>query len=138
MCHRAETSFACAPASVAQARHWASDHLAAMYEGRLDPVRDVELVVSELVTNCVQAQAHQFVVAIETHHTYIKVSAHDDAPGVPAKRAPPVDGPGGRGLVIVEALSRRWGVTPTGPGKTVWAEFPVPVGLRPTFTCAMG
>jgi serine/threonine-protein kinase RsbW len=37
---------------------------------------------------------------------------------------------GGRGLVIVQALSDRWGVQVTDSGKTVWCEFapgpPVP------------
>jgi hypothetical protein len=33
----------------------------------------------------------------------------------------------GRGLLIVEALTETWGVTPRtgGPGKTVWAVLPV-------------
>ncbi len=29
----------------------------------------------------------------------------------------------GRGLVIVNALSRAWGMTPESEGRTVWAEF---------------
>ncbi|MCX5204977.1 ATP-binding protein [Streptomyces sp. NBC_00237] len=30
---------------------------------------------------------------------------------------------GGLGLVLVEELTERWGVTEDGPGKTVWAEL---------------
>ncbi|MFD5355953.1 ATP-binding protein [Streptomyces sp. NPDC058657] len=32
--------------------------------------------------------------------------------------------PGGRGLILVDALSANWGVRPRGPGKTVWAHLP--------------
>ena len=136
MCQRAETVLPCEPVSVARARHWARRQLAEMYEGQAGIAADVELVVSELVTNCVRADAHRFAVAIEGHHTNVKVSARDDAPGVPVKRAPPRDTVGGRGLIIVEALARRWGVTPDGEGKTVWAECPVPDGVRPRFDCS--
>ncbi|WP_251095640.1 ATP-binding protein [Streptomyces sp. Caat 7-52] len=40
----------------------------------------------------------------------------------PAPEADPCDG--GRGLLLVETLTDRWGWTPRvdGPGKTVWAE----------------
>jgi hypothetical protein len=31
----------------------------------------------------------------------------------------------GRGLLIVEALSRAWGAERTGAGKVVWAEVPI-------------
>jgi hypothetical protein len=30
---------------------------------------------------------------------------------------------GGRGLYLIEAVSRRWGVEVTPDGKTVWAEL---------------
>lgn len=32
--------------------------------------------------------------------------------------------PGGRGLLLVEALAGTWGWYPEGPGKVVWFEFP--------------
>ena len=136
MCQRAETALPCEPVSVATARHWALDQLAGMYEGHARIATDVELVVSELVTNCVRADAHRFAVAIEGHHSYVKVSARDDAAGAPVKRAPPRDAGNGRGLIIVDALALRWGVTPDGEGKTVWAEFLVPDNVRPTFDCS--
>ena len=136
MCQRAETVLPCEPVSVARARHWALDQLARMYEGQAGIAADVELVVSELVTNCVRADAHRFAVAIEGHHTSVRVAARDDAPGVPVKCAPPRDRSGGRGLIIVDALARRWGVTSDGEGKTVWAEFPLPDDVRATFDCS--
>lgn len=39
----------------------------------------------------------------------------------------PADSESGRGLLLVEALANRWGVTPrpAAPGKTVWAECAV-------------
>lgn len=36
------------------------------------------------------------------------------------------DGEGGRGLLLVAALSLAWGVTERAVGKTVWAELPCP------------
>ncbi|MFJ6696178.1 ATP-binding protein [Streptomyces sp. NPDC091272] len=33
---------------------------------------------------------------------------------------------GGLGLLLVEELAARWGVTERNPGKTVWAELPWP------------
>ncbi|MGW7411507.1 ATP-binding protein [Streptomyces sp. NPDC054863] len=33
---------------------------------------------------------------------------------------------GGLGLLLVEELAARWGVTERDPGKTVWAELPWP------------
>lgn len=37
------------------------------------------------------------------------------------------DAEGGRGLLLVEALASRWGITPYPPsGKTVWACLPLP------------
>jgi hypothetical protein len=35
---------------------------------------------------------------------------------------------GGRGLLIVDALSAQWGVSPLSDGKAVWVRTPVPAG----------
>jgi hypothetical protein len=42
---------------------------------------------------------------------------------------PAADEDHGRGLLLVDALAARWGVTDrVGPGKTVWAECALPPG----------
>ncbi|MGW2053676.1 ATP-binding protein [Streptomyces sp. NPDC001840] len=59
-----------------------------------------------------------------------RVEVTDRAPGVPYVEQPssgeePVDelAEGGRGLLLVEAVTDRWGVTPQkSGGKTVWFE----------------
>lgn len=46
---------------------------------------------------------------------------------LPQCRQPSPDGESGRGLVLVEALADRWGVSPgRPPRKTVWAEIALP------------
>ena len=45
------------------------------------------------------------------------------SPNAPAIRPPSADAVDGRGLAIVEALSRRWGVDRDGLGQCVWAEL---------------
>lgn len=41
----------------------------------------------------------------------------------PQIRPPSIDAVDGRGLAIVSALARRWGVERDGPGQCVWAEL---------------
>ncbi|MBH5334312.1 ATP-binding protein [Streptomyces pactum] len=44
-----------------------------------------------------------------------------------ALRQPPADAESGRGLLMLEALAARWGISDRdGPGKVVWAEVPRP------------
>ncbi|HET6857315.1 MAG TPA: ATP-binding protein [Streptomyces sp.] len=50
---------------------------------------------------------------------------------LPAPAREPAEGESGRGLLLVEALADRWGVTPgPAPCKTVWAEIDLPTGSR--------
>lgn len=137
MCQRTQTALPCEAPSVGRARSWVRDQLAAVYDALGYLTDDIALVVSELVTNCVSTEAHRFTLVVEAHHTTVRIAATDNAPGVPTKRRPPPDALHGRGLVIVDALSTRWGVTPANDGKTVWAEFPAPGGIRPTFHCTL-
>jgi hypothetical protein len=53
----------------------------------------------------------------------LRLSIIDDAAGVPTLTQPLPAAIRGRGLFIVEALSRRWGVDRSAAGKEAWAEF---------------
>ena len=48
---------------------------------------------------------------------------HRPCPAPPVKRDPAADVERGRGLLVVEALSARWGWPPHDPGKAVFAIF---------------
>ena len=87
---------------------------------------DVELVVSELVTNAVRAGSPTVNVSSSLERTRIVVRVSDQAVGWPEERDAAVDDPGGRGLPLVSALSASWGVRLVETGKIVWAELAVP------------
>jgi serine/threonine-protein kinase RsbW len=90
-----------------------------------------ELVLSELLTNAVRHTGASPGREIETHwfplDGGVRIEVHDAGDGRPVLGAPAPDEQGGRGLLLVEALAARWGVTGRrGPGKAVWAELPLP------------
>jgi hypothetical protein len=99
-----------------------------------------ELTVSELVTNAVRASTEASrapgapcglpVVALrlagDRRHLLVEVSDHDPRPPVPTQAGPERDG--GRGLVLVEAVSERWGYyyPATDPVAAVPGRGPAP------------
>jgi anti-sigma regulatory factor (Ser/Thr protein kinase) len=119
-------------ASVARGRHWIADQLAAMYAPDGPAAQEAQVVVSELVTNSVQAGCREVVLTLEGHDGRLTVAVTDDAPGLPIPRTPPPNDPRGRGLLVVGALSQRWGVHPRDNGKTVWAEIAIAENAAPT------
>lgn len=119
VCKRAETTVSCEPASVAWARRWALRELTSMYAAVDSVAPDVQTVVSELVTNAVQAQARRPSLSLDGHHSYLRIATSDDAPGVPAKQHPTPAKSHGRGLLVVDALAARWGVNREHGSKTV-------------------
>ena len=87
-------------------------------------MRDVRLLVSELVTNAVrhaEGEAVRLVVAL-TGGT-LRVEVHDPGSGFEVRDAPtdPLRA-SGWGLVLVAELSDRWGVDHT-PRTRVWFEM---------------
>jgi DNA-binding NarL/FixJ family response regulator len=86
-------------------------------------VADVELLVSELITNAVihASSAPQLEVRLSTQS--IRVAVHDADPTMPAPRVPDLSRPGGRGLQFLDALATRWGAEPSEAGKVVWFEI---------------
>jgi anti-sigma regulatory factor (Ser/Thr protein kinase) len=88
--------------------------------GHLDPA---VLVTSELVTNAVIHGQPDIALDIRLEPTALRVAVTDANPQLPPAtiRPPRPESRGGRGLLIVEALATRWGITPLEqPGKSVW------------------
>ncbi|HKN96474.1 MAG TPA: ATP-binding protein [Pseudonocardiaceae bacterium] len=90
-------------------------------------VADLQLVATELVTN---AYLHgQPPVRFRLFHPptngVLRVEVTDCGPAMPELRHPDPRTPNGRGLLLVQACSVRWGVVIGAPdeGKTVWAEL---------------
>jgi len=110
-------SFPCRGESVGRARRFAREMLGAEPPQTLEAV---ELMVSELATNCVRHARSAFEVSIELSCGQIRVAASDAAEGHPTPRSPSPREPTGRGLLLVGALSDEWGVEERPEGKTVW------------------
>jgi anti-sigma regulatory factor (Ser/Thr protein kinase) len=111
------------PASVPAARHFA---VKALEQAPPDVAETVELMVSELVTNCIRHTGSGFELTITRCGQEIRVEATDGAGGQPAMKSPAPTDPFGRGLRIVDMLSQDWGVQRTGTaGKTVWFTLSV-------------
>lgn len=88
---------------------------------------DLVVIVSELVTNAVQAATSALRIDLEIEGGAVRLAVTDAASGMPTISGPAASSqPYGRGLAIVAALSHDWGVVPVGPphdGKTVWARL---------------
>jgi anti-sigma regulatory factor (Ser/Thr protein kinase) len=96
-------------------------------------VDDALMVVSELVTNSVQhGPGGSIGLTLELEGDELTITVIDGgAPKDPlAAREANDSKESGRGLAIVEALSIRWGTTPTEAGTTVWAVLPTPGNPR--------
>ncbi|MFH9721864.1 ATP-binding protein [Streptomyces sp. NPDC017254] len=81
------------------------------------------LALTELVANVVRHVPGRRCSVLILREPYgLRVEVADAVPGaVHAKAGGPLD-EGGRGLVLVEAVTDRWGVVGTADGKTVWFE----------------
>ena len=118
----AESALAAQPTSASAARVFVGEHLAAHGLGHM--VDDIQLVVSELVTNALVHARTPLMLSIQAFEHSLLVAVRDGSPDRPL----PVDAPGlernGRGLRIVEVVSLDWGfsVGPAGD-KSVWASF---------------
>jgi anti-sigma regulatory factor (Ser/Thr protein kinase) len=116
------------PAGVGAARTAASDWLRA--RGVPEETRtDTVLVLSELATNAIRhTSCAHFVccVGLATGgRVHLEVHDHDSAEHRLAPRRPGPDDEGGRGLLLVQHLTERWGVDRSllTAGNAVWARL---------------
>ena len=118
------------PDSVRAARHFATGALGSA-SGRV--VSAVELMVSELATNCVRHTDAGFDLSVCQSAETIRVEVTDTGAGEPVVRSPALSEPTGRGLQLVQLMSEGWGVTrgPGRTGKTVWFTILAEAGREP-------
>ncbi len=88
-----------------------------------DVSEDAALVVTELVSNAVDHAAGPLELTVSRTRGGVRIEVADQSPTLPQPRPVQVDSARGRGLIIVAALSREWGTSPTTAGKVVWAEL---------------
>lgn len=90
---------------------------------------DMVLIVSELFTNAVRHSGSDRIDVVmwtAEELVYVEVTDRGPAIGDLAPRQADPDDEGGRGLMLVEVLSVRWGAgsaQPGGGGHTVWAAL---------------
>jgi hypothetical protein len=88
---------------------------------------DVLLVTTELIENVAQHTDDGCELRLAVLPDAILVEVSDADPRLPVMRAHDPRRLGGRGLIIVAAIARRWGFEPTSRdghvGKVVWAEL---------------
>lgn len=133
MCWEAAADYPRDPLSPGRARRFCTEQITAVLgagDGRDAVVEDATIIVSELVTNSVNAGCEVVRVGLTIHRDRLRLSVADDAPGRPrVEQAGPQDAHG-RGLAITAALSDTWGMDREAGGKQVWAEL----GFSPALT----
>ena len=118
---RVEHELAVTPEAAAEARH-ALDHVGDAVP--MSKLRDVRLLVSELVTNAVRhAEGGIVRLVVRLRGGVLRVEVHDPGGGfVPTAPAPDPARPSGWGLYLVAELADRWGVD-SEDTTLVWFEL---------------
>ncbi|MCF1592728.1 SpoIIE family protein phosphatase [Streptomyces muensis] len=88
-------------------------------------VETTELMVSEVVANAVRFASRPITLRLLCTDV-LRCEVGDDSPVVPRMRHARLSDEGGRGLFLVDQLSRSWGATRVSTGKIVWFEQPLP------------
>lgn len=90
-------------------------------------IDDAAVVMSEIVTNAVNAAPCQYIrVRVAVSEGAPLLECWDPLPGLPVPREVDLDAVSGRGLAIIAAYAKDTGVraSANGEGKIVWALMP--------------
>ncbi|WP_443064401.1 ATP-binding protein [Streptomyces sp. NBC_00562] len=130
--HHFTMRFSSTPRGARLARRLAGERLEAWGIPYGSDAHDVlTLIVAELSANAVRhgrVPGRDFRLRLSAEGATLRVEITDSrGESIPALAKPPSDLDGGRGLLLVAALTDRWGWYPCvdGPGKTVWAVLDV-------------
>lgn len=120
---RAATTLAPTGASAREARQFVRVTLDSWHVPS-EPIDTACLLATELVTNAVLHAGGEVELALLGWNRSVRVEVFDGSPILPRQRR--ADAPlstSGRGMALVKALARTWGVSPRTPGKSVWFEL---------------
>jgi hypothetical protein len=92
-------------------------------------VDDTLLVITELVHNVIQHTGDGGELALSRPHDAVLVEVFDHSRDLPQLLKPDPRRVGGRGMLLVDAVSHAWGSRHTPTGKVVWAHLPVEPAL---------
>lgn len=107
--------------AVASARHFVTD---VVDRWGMAAVRgDVALVASELATNAVTHGRSPFIASVTRGDRSVRIAVEDSSAAWPERHDALEGDQDGRGMAIVELLSRRVGCESTPHGKVAWAEL---------------
>jgi uncharacterized protein YjbJ (UPF0337 family)/anti-sigma regulatory factor (Ser/Thr protein kinase) len=84
---------------------------------------EAALLTSELVANAIRHAHSEIDLRVSRTDSGVRVEVADRDPHPVHPRQPEPSDTGGRGLYLVGAMARDWGVWPSPPGKTVWFEL---------------
>jgi anti-sigma regulatory factor (Ser/Thr protein kinase)/PAS domain-containing protein len=83
------------------------------------------LVISELVTNALVHTDGKVRMDLTLFNRRLRIAVTDASPRTPVKPTSlGWEATGGRGILLVEAVSDAWGTVPVSGGKQVWSELP--------------
>jgi anti-sigma regulatory factor (Ser/Thr protein kinase) len=128
----AHMQYPCSAASPSDARRFCCDELENLLgsdRAAQAVVDDAQLIVSELITNAVNAECSRTGLTLECDGNSLRIAVRDDGPGRPTLRSANERDEHGRGLAIIAAIAASWGVCEADPGKQVWAELTIPPAL---------
>lgn len=112
------------PGSVSLTRHAIKRQLQAW--NITEQIDDLQLVVSELVTNAIRYGSGPIELTLTINPTSLRVAVADtNAEDLPASRTATMNEFTGRGVPLIEAISSSWGVEEVADGKIVWAEIAI-------------
>jgi anti-sigma regulatory factor (Ser/Thr protein kinase) len=109
------------PGDVAVARRWVADALAG--HASQETIETVVLLVSELTTNAVLHAGTDMALLLLVEGPTVHLEVADSNRDKPVVRDPSDDDAHGRGMLLVEVMSDRWGADRTADGKVVWFEI---------------
>jgi serine phosphatase RsbU (regulator of sigma subunit) len=109
------------PSAVRAGRRFVRAQL--LTRGAVDVLDEATVVTAELLANARQHGAAPVSVSVSGTAGCVRIGVRDASTRTPVRPNRSSNNLTGRGILLVEALSVRWGVLVEDHGKVVWAEF---------------